>query len=221
MKQRIKIVGLGAGGHAKVVLDIVRQHGAEFELVGLLDPVVTKHGREWNGAKILGSDALLPELVRDGVTGFFVGLGSAGDVHIRRKVFEAGLQAGLTPVNLIHATAGLSPSVGLGRGVCVMAGALINAEARLWDNVCINTGAIVEHECVVADHAYVAPGAVLAGGVRVGEQAFIGLRSAIKQGLQIGPRAVVGAGAVVLDHVPADTTVVGMPAKILSRHDQP
>ena len=219
MKRKIKIVGLGAGGHAKVVLDIVRQNIGDFELIGLLDPVVAKHGLVWNGAKILGSDALLPELVRDGVTGFFVGLGSAGDVHIRRKVFEAGVKAGLIPVNLIDVTASLSPSVSLGHGVCVMRGALVNAEARLGDNVCINTGAIVEHDCIVADHSYVAPGAILAGGVRIREQAFVGLRSAIKQGLQIGPRAVVGAGAMVLDHVQADTTVIGIPAKIFSRHD--
>ena len=83
----IKVIGLGAGGHAKVVIEILRYYNS-YELTGLLDAKPELKGKNLMGVPVLGNDGLLPDLKRDGVTHFFVGLGSTGDTCPRRRLFE-------------------------------------------------------------------------------------------------------------------------------------
>lgn len=218
MNEKMRIVGLGAGGHASVLIDIIRFYPERFEMVGFLDSDRTRHGSQWEGYDVLGNDNLLPELARLGVTGFFVGLGSVGNLSRRIELFNFGCHCRMKPIVLVHPQAILSPSAKVAEGACVLAGAVVNASATIGRNVCLNTCAIVEHDCKVGDHCFVSPRAVLAGGVRVDEQAFIGLGAVVLQGLHIGARALVAAGAVVVTDVSTETTVAGVPAKILSHH---
>jgi acetyltransferase-like isoleucine patch superfamily enzyme len=55
--------------------------------------------------------------------------------------------------------------------------------------------------------------------VKIGNEVLLGSRASIIPGKQVGDRAVVGAGSVVVANVPADVTVFGNPARLLSRHD--
>ena len=211
---RTKVVGLGAGGHAKVVIEILRCHEF-YELIGLLDPNPELQGGRVVGVPVLGDDDLLPTLKRDGVRHFYLGLGSAGGIGPRRRLFERALQFEMKPVDAIHPQAIVSPSVDIGAGVTVMAGAVINACTRLGVNVIVNTGAIVEHDCMVGDHVHIATGARLASTVQVGTGAHIGAGATVRQCITIGDGALVGAGAVVVNDVPSHTVVVGVPARRL------
>ena len=207
----VKVVGLGAGGHAKVVIEILRCHES-CELIGLLDGKPELQGRSVLGVPVLGDDDLIPTLRRDGICHFFVGLGSVGDTRPRRRLFELALQYGMKPVNVVHSQAIVSPSAELGEGVTIMAGAVINACTRLGVNVIVNTGAVIEHDCVIGDHVHVATGAQLASTVQVGTGAHIGAGATVRQCILIGEEAIVGAGAVVVKDVPSHTVVVGVPA---------
>lgn len=212
----VKVVGLGAGGHAKVVIEILRCHES-YELVGLLDAKRELQGKSVLGVPVLGDDNLLPALKPEGVCHFFVGLGSIGDTRPRQRLFELALQYEMKPVDAIHPQAIISPSAELGEGVTIMAGAVINACARLGANVIVNTGAVVEHDCVIGDHVHIATGARLASTVQVGKGAHIGAGATVRQCITIGEGATVGAGAVVVKDVPPHTVVVGVPARILKR----
>ena len=212
----IKVVGLGAGGHAKVVIEILRSHKS-YELIGLLDPKPELHGKSVLGVPVLGDDDLLPVLKREGICHFFVGLGSVGDTRPRQRLFELALQYGMKPVDAVHPQAIISPSAELGEGVTIMAGAVINACARLGVNVIVNTGAIVEHDCVIGDHVHIATGARLASTVQVGNGVHIGAGATVLQCVRIGENVLVGVGAVVIRDVPPRVTVVGCPARVLQR----
>ncbi len=213
---RAKVLGLGAGGHSKVIIEILRSYN-EIDLVGLTDPDPLLHGREVLEVKVLGGDDQLPVLIQQGVTKFFVGVGSVGDANLRRRLFTLGKAHGLEPLIIIHPQAVVSPSAHIGEGTVVFAGAVINAETRIGENVIINTGAIVEHDCVIGDHAHIATGARLSGAVTVGDGAHIGAGATVRQGIKIGENAVVGMGAVVVKDVTDGVTVIGVPAKPLSK----
>ncbi|MBI4635714.1 MAG: acetyltransferase [Candidatus Rokubacteria bacterium] len=209
-----QVVGVGAGGHARVVTEILRALDG-YEVVALVDPKPELWGTTVLGIPVVGDDSLLPELRRRGVRHAFIGVGSSGDTGPRRRAYERVRLHGFEVVRAIHPLAVLAPSVEIGLGPTIMAGAIINAAARLGENVLINTGAIVEHDCRIGDHVHVATGARLAGAVEIEEGAHIGLAAAIRQRIRIGKGAVVGAGAVVVDDVSDGVVVAGVPARPL------
>jgi UDP-perosamine 4-acetyltransferase len=208
------VVGIGAGGHAKVVLDVLKLAGGS-EVVGLLDRDAELWGKRFLGVPVLGGDELLSGLRCQKVDFAFIGVGSTGDTRPRRRLYEMAREYGLTMLQAIHPNAVVSSSASLCDGVSVMAGAIINPDARLGSNVVVNTGALVEHDCILEDHVYVATGAHLGGSVHVGEGAHVGMGASVRQGVRIGRGSIVGAGAAVVEDVPDNVVVVGVPARIL------
>ncbi len=208
----IAVVGLGAGGHAKVVIELLRLNGG-YEIVGLLDRKQELVGQMVLDVPILGNDSLLDKLVSQGIQHFFVGLGSTGNIAPRRVLYELAHSMNMTPVDAIHPSAIISSSVTIGQGVTISANAVINSCAVLGDNIIVNTGAIIEHDCLLGNHVHIATGARLAGSVVVGEAAHIGAGATILQCIKIGQGAIVGAGAVVVKDVQPYTTVIGVPAR--------
>lgn len=207
---------LGGGGHARVLIESLLASGVAVpEAVLDADPSVW--GREVFGVPIHGSDQRLPELQRQGVTHFVVGLGGVGDNRPRQQLFERAMAHGLQPLTVIHPTAIVSRAATIGGGSLVGPGAIVNAGAVLGVNVIVNTGAIVEHDCHVGDHVHIATGAKLSSTMRVGSLAHIGVGASVRQRLTIGEGAVVGAGAVVVKDVDPWTVVVGVPAQVLQR----
>ena len=209
----VQVIGLGAGGHAKVVVEILKLNN-ELEVRGLLDECNDKVGKEVAGVSVIGNDALLPELFAKGVRHACVGVGSVGQGNRRIELYEKLRQLGFDVVQAIQPTAVISDSVEIGLGATIMAAVVINADARIGDNVIINTGAIVDHDCIIGNHAHIATGACLSGGVKVGDGTHIGAGAVIRQDINVGKNSVVGAGAVVVNDVPDNVVVMGVPAKI-------
>lgn len=214
-----KVVGLGGGGHAAVVLDILALHGG-YDVIGILDADPARRGSRVLGVPVLGGDDLLDDLSSgSGVTHFFVGMGSVGAPTVRRRLFDAGVRHGLIPITTVHPRATVAESATLGEGSAIMAGAVIGVRAIIGDNAIVNTGALVDHDCRVGCHAHVSTGAQLAGGVTIGDGAHVSIGATVIQGVAVGEGAIVGAGAVVLRPVSPHVTVVGVPAHTLDRRD--
>ncbi len=209
-----RIVGLGAGGNAKVVIEILRLTDG-YELVGLTDVSKELWGETVLGVPVLGDDRVLEELRRQGVGHAFIGVGSVADNTRRRLLFEKSIDLGFTVVNAVHPSACLSNLATWGPGLTAMPRSIVNSDAALGQNVLVNTGAIVEHDCILGDHVHVATGASLASTVRVGSMAHVGAGATIRQGIEIGEGAVVGIGAAVVKDVDPWTVVVGVPARFL------
>ncbi|HSB03321.1 MAG TPA: acetyltransferase [Anaerolineales bacterium] len=205
---------LGAGGHARVLIECVRASGVA-QIHGILDPDRERWGQTLFDVPILGGDELMAQMVAEGVQYFVVGLGSTGNSEARQRLFQMGQSQGLQPLTVIHPACIHSPSAVIGAGSQLLAGSIVNAGALIGKNVIVNSGAIVEHDCQIEDHAHIATGAMLAGSVHVGLGAHIGIGAVVRQGITIGEAAVVGAGAAVVEDVPPGTVVVGVPAKVL------
>ena len=170
----VKVIGLGAGGHARVIIEILRSNES-YDLVGLLDPGPELHGLDVLGVPVLGGDDLPPALVQDNSIHFFIGLGGAGNNLPRQRLYEKALQYNMQPLRVIHPRAIISSTAEIGVGAIIMAGAVVNTCSRLGQNVIVNTNAVVEHDCMIGDHVHIAPGALLASAVRVEKGAHIGI----------------------------------------------
>jgi sugar O-acyltransferase (sialic acid O-acetyltransferase NeuD family) len=203
------VVIVGAGGHGKVVLDILRA-ADQHRIVGFLDADTSLVDTSIDGVKVLGGVNLLPRLRHQKIRGAIVAI---GDNRVRMSYAKLVADAKLDLINAIHPRAVVSTSAELKRNVVVAANATICAQAQLGESVIANTGCIIEHECIVADGAHICPGAILAGRVRVGMGAMIGLGARILPCLNVEDLSVVGAGATVTKDVAAGQTVVGTPAR--------
>src|SRR5580693_9449507 len=106
-----RIVIIGAGGHAKVVMEIIRS-GTDGVISGLTDR--DPRSRWLMGAEVLGDDSILPSLFADGVRHAFVAL---GDNRARMVAARKALALGFDLVNAVSPHAMISPSVRMGRGV--------------------------------------------------------------------------------------------------------
>lgn len=205
------LILIGAGGHGKVVLDILQCEG-KHRVVGFLDADESVHGSSVAGIPVLGGINQLLKLKSQRIRGAMV---SIGDNRVRHQYAAEASDAGLELLSGIHPRAIVAKSAKLGRNVVIAAGAIVCPEAVIGDSAIINTGAIVDHESIVGEAAHICPAATLAGRVRIGELAFIGMGANIIQCLTIGARSTIGAGAVVRSDVPPDCTVVGVPARIV------
>lgn len=204
-----QVVIIGAGGHGRVVLDVLRAAG-QLEPVGFVDADTRLAGTTVGGLPVLGPTNVLPKLRQQRVRQAIIAIGDNRTRHRYAALLES---EGFALASAIHPTAFVSPTATLGKNVVVGPQASVITEARIGDGAIVNTGAIVEHECEVGQAVHVAPGAVLAGRVRVGPFAFIGIGAQVIQCMAVGEGAIVGAGAVVIADVPPGATVVGVPAR--------
>jgi UDP-N-acetylbacillosamine N-acetyltransferase len=208
------LVLYGAGGHARVVADIVRL-GGQYVVAGFLDDVNRdRHGLLFEHAPILGGLSDLDALGAQGVRYMFMAIGDCGH---RLRLAEMVSRAGFEFPTLVHPRAVVAASATLREGTVVVAGGIVNPGAQVGAHVIVNTAASVDHDCVVADGAHIACGARLAGGVHVGRGAWIGIGATIREHVRIGAGSIVGAGAVVLDDIPDGVVAYGCPARVI-RH---
>lgn len=207
MKQGVVIVG--AGGHAKVCIELLRAMGT---------PVACCIGGEDSGESCLGvpvfkGDDHLARLRQEGHAFAFVAIGSNA---LRQRLASAAKALGYELVNAISPTAVVSPSVRLGKGIAIMAGAVVNADTSIADLAIINTSASVDHDGDIGEAAHIAPQCGLAGNVTVAARAFLGVGCKVIPGVSIGTDVVAGAGSVIISDIASNTRIAGVPAKNLN-----
>jgi len=73
----------------------------------------------------------------------------------------------------------------------------------------------VGHDVVIEDFCQVNPGCHISGNVTLKEGVELGAGAVVLQGISIGKHSTVGAGSVVIEDVPDNVVVVGVPAKTI------
>lgn len=207
------VIVIGAGGHAKVLIDALLLNSCT--VLGVLDSDPNLSGTNLLGCPVLGNDELLEGYPADEVS-LVNAIGSIDLPLLRRKIFLLFKQQGYEFKSVIHPSAIVSDHSEVQEGAQIMAGAVIQAGVTLAENVIINTRASVDHDCRISAHSHIAPGATLSGGVMVGTGVHVGSGATLIQGIEIGDDVTVGAGAVVVSNVPAGVKIAGVPARALT-----
>ncbi|MCM1266540.1 MAG: acetyltransferase [Bacteroidales bacterium] len=186
------IILLGAGGHAKSVIDCIKRQG-EYKIIGFLDK--EERGKVcYKGYEIIGGDDNLPALYAQGVRNAFVTVGFLGGSTVRNRLYDRLKQIGFRLPNIIDPSAVVAEDAGLGEGNFIGKLAMLNADAKIGSMCIINSGALIEHECRVGDFSHISVGSVLCGGVTVGSNTFVGAGSTLIQGITVGDGCIVAAG---------------------------
>ncbi|MGY1914934.1 acetyltransferase [Blastococcus sp. SYSU DS0973] len=196
----------GAGGHAQVVIDVLRAQGVRVRRQ-YNDRPHNQHPATINatpGIRRVGPDQFpamdLPVVLAVGINGERAELAGMLDAHFGQAV---------------HPSAIVAPTAEIGEGTVVLHGAIIQPNARVGRHVLVNTAASIDHDCVVEDYAHISPHATLSGHVHIGEGTHIGAGAVLIPKIRVGRWCRVGAGTVVVRDLPDHCTAVGNPARIL------
>ncbi len=184
---------------------VATARAAGFVVSGVVDDDATRWGTQVLGVAVSGPSAsALDDVNAEAVL-------AIGHNATRRRL--AGL-ARCQLVSVIHPSAIIDASVGLGAGSVVFAGAVIQPDTTIGAHAIVNTAASIDHDCRLGEAVHVAPGTRLAGNVTLGDEVFLGIGTVVIPGITIGARTTVGAGAAVVCDLPAGALAFGVPARV-------
>ena len=198
------VIIIGAGGHGKVVADIVLLSGDK--ILGFLDDDCSK--KEFIGFPVLG---IVGEYSKYPDAEFVVAIGN--NKARRRKAEQI---AGSKLYTAVHPTSVISKiDTEIGEGTVVMPNAVVNAGTHIGKHCVVNSGAIMEHDDRIGDFSHISVGAKLGGMVNIGENCWIGIGANVRNVISVCDNAVIGCGACVVENITEAGTYVGIPARRL------
>ena len=141
------------------------------------------------------------------------------DPHQRFKEINQARENGLTLINAIHPTALIMEDAIIGDNVIMHARAFVGYRSEVFSGTIIDTNAQIDHHNVIKECVTLDPGVVTAGNVTIGRYTQVHTGTVIINRKRIGENSILGAGTVIIDDMPANVTVVGVPGKIIKHHE--
>ncbi|MDV7339791.1 acetyltransferase [Terasakiella sp. A23] len=189
---------IGAGGHAKTVLDAALASGRT--VLGLVDVDPKKIGQKIFSIPILNQTEALQNYRPDDVE-LVIAIGSIGDAHMREKMVHQFKALGYDFARVIHPHAIIGSDTSIGAGTVVLAGAIIQSSCNIAEHVILNTGSQMDHDCIIGSFTHLAPGAVLCGSVHLEDHVHIGPNATVIQGKNITRGCLIPSGTIVKNDI--------------------
>ncbi|WP_411348131.1 acetyltransferase [Paenibacillus sp. WLX2291] len=203
----------GAGGHAKVILDIIFASGNT--VIGFIDDFF--EDTQWNGIPYLGNGQSIDTVINQYPdTHFLVAIGN----NRMRKAIVQRLHHLVSWGKIIHPSAVIGSDVYIGEGTVVMPNVVINANTKIGKHSIINTAATVDHDNNLGDFVHLSPGVHTAGEVCIGNSTHVGINASIIPGITVGAHSIIGAASCILENIPDYVTAVGCPSRIIKLHSK-
>lgn len=206
-----KLFIVGAGGFGRECHVWASQHpdcGQTWTFAGYLDDNPAALGA-------FGNFALVQPLAGHRPSADNVYLCGLGMPKLKEQLIAPLVAAGAEFLTFVHPQAVVGSRVRIGRGSIICPGAILSTDITLGEFVLVNLNSTIGHDASLGDWTSLSAQCDITGHVKVADRVFMGSRASIIPEKTVGSRSIVGAGAVVVTHVPADVTVVGIPARIL------
>lgn len=211
------LIIFGAGGLGRETLFQIQEMNRvkpEYRILGFADDRC--YGTVVDGYPVLCDTQGL--LIRSEDT--FVVI-AVGNPRARRQIYSAlRVNPYLFFPNIVAPNAVCSDRVQMGKGCLIGFGAVLTVDITIGDFVLISNSCNIGHDAVLRDFATLYPAVHVSGNDTIGEGCEIGVGSSIIQGLNVGDGAILGAGCAVVRDIPPHCTAVGVPAKVIRRHEQ-
>lgn len=205
-----KMVIIGGGGHAKVVISILKK-STDYEIIGYTDD---KDKGLLNGIPYIGTDDHLKKIIEtDKNCSAAIAVGMVDILGKRQALYIKLNEMGLKFPVIVSRTAIVNDDVTIEQGSMLMDGVVVNTASGIGKFVVINTNATIEHDCIIGDYCHIAPGSVISGGVEIGDNCFIGAGACIKHGIKICSQTLVGIGSVVIKDINLPGVYGGNPVR--------
>jgi sugar O-acyltransferase (sialic acid O-acetyltransferase NeuD family) len=212
-----QVVIIGAGGFAREVLDVFDAVNAitpTYEVLGfVVDQQYGKPGEIINAKPILGGFDWLEKH-----KGIHTVCGVGAPEH-RLQLIRRAAEAGSTFCSIVHPNVILTRWIEIGEGTVITAGCILTNQIKIGNHVHINLDSTIGHDVVIEDYVTISPGAHISGNIVLKEGSYIGTGANIIEKKVIGNWSVVGAGSTVTKDVPDNSTVVGIPARVIKTRE--
>lgn len=209
------IVIIGAGGHAKVIADIIDK--SKDIVVGFLDDNKTKGDiivKEKQYRVIGRIDECKKIQLENPEMEFVIAIGNN---KVRKQIAER--YKNLKFYTAIHPSSQIALDVEIGKDTVIMANTIINTSAKIGKHCIINTGAIIEHDNIIGDYVHISPNATLCGTVEIGGLTHVGAGATVRNNVSICNSCIVGAGSVVVKKISEPSTYIGIPARKMIKRE--
>ncbi len=200
-----ELIIIGAGGHAKSVIDILESMN-EYKILGLVDNAF-ELGSEVLGYKVIGNDLDLEKL--KSLSKFaFIAIGQIKNPFPRFETYQKLKKLDFDLPTVISPSSIISDKSEIGDGTIVMNGAIINAGAKVGSNCIINSGAIIEHDASIGDNTHISTNSVINGSASVGNNSFVGSGSIIRNNISIGNECIISMGSIIYKNISDGVTTL-------------
>lgn len=212
------LIIIGAGGFGREVawlVERINRISETWNILGFLDDNEYILGKEINGYKVLGK---VKDVEKYPQSYYICAVGGS---MIREKIIREtkAVKPAIRFATLIDPGVEMSDNVSLGEGVIICTHTIITVNISIGNHVIINLDCTVGHDAIIQDYVTLYPSVNISGCVDIGKCTEIGTGTHIVQGMVIGEKSIIGAGSVVVRDIDSFVTAVGIPAKVIKKHD--
>jgi sugar O-acyltransferase (sialic acid O-acetyltransferase NeuD family) len=212
------VVIIGGGGCGREAYWVFLEDNADskkWNVLGFVDDSPHLRGASLCNLPVLGDFTWLE---RNAGKDFKV-VCAVGNPPTRRQLVSRAEALGLSFCTVVHPSVRRSRWVEIGPGSIVCAGNILTVQINVGPHVIINLACTIGHDSVIGEFCNINPGCHLSGAVRLGDGVELGTGTVIIQNKSIGDWSIIGAGAAVTDDIPRYVTAVGIPCRVIKKHE--